>query len=70
MEDEDFPTAEYDTNECFVPDDKERNSLITMNKQFSSFTLVNSNRKPKKLNSEKLEDYTVDRSPQLTCKKD
>jgi hypothetical protein len=57
MEDDDFPTAEYDTNECFIQENKELNSLMETRKKYSNLTISNSVSKPQKLISEPLNAF-------------
>ena len=70
MEDDDFPTAEYDTNECFVQEDREHKSSLNIGKKLSNLTISNTVSKPKKLISEPLDAFVEDRSPRFTSKKD
>jgi hypothetical protein len=70
MEDDDFATAEYDTNECFIQEDIERNFSLNIGMKLSNLTISNTVSKPKKLISEPLDALVEDRFLRLTSKKD
>jgi len=70
MEDDDFPNAEYDTNECLIKEDRLQNSSLYIGKKSSNLTISNTVSKPKKLISEPLGAFVDNFSPQLTSEKD